>query len=433
MARAEGLREDALALLMQARAIADGDPDQDDLNRMEALVTEARAKLSASEAAFAAGDCAGGRPRIVNLHDGGLLDGRGTPAVARDITGQPIPFPGGPGSGFGGPGLARVLRPDQRIASVMPHAGEAGTEGLTVARMIRAMITGDHTGMPMFAAALGTGSGPAGGYLVPVPLAANLIDLARNQARVIQAGALTVPMTSSTLAIAKLTGDPSAEWKPENEPLSAASDMTFDRVQLQAKTLMAVAKVSLELAEDGQDVNGTIDRSISAALALQLDRAALRGVGIPGNDPIRGILSTDGIHHLEGLLTSYDSFSYAVEDIRTSNEEPNAVIYGAGVAGALDRLKDQTDQPLRPPDSFGNLRKFVSNQVDAEAYVADWTQLLLGMRTQVTIEASRVAGDGTTSAFMSGQVWIRAYLRADVALARPAAFAVIDGLGGVSS
>jgi hypothetical protein len=35
---------------------------------------------------------------------------------------------------------------------------------------------------------------------VPAPLSARVIDLARNQTRVFQAGAVTVPMTSQTLA-----------------------------------------------------------------------------------------------------------------------------------------------------------------------------------------------------------------------------------------
>jgi HK97 family phage major capsid protein len=40
---------------------------------------------------------------------------------------------------------------------------------------------------------MGEGTGPAGGHLVPTPLAASVIDLARNATRVIQAGAVTVP------------------------------------------------------------------------------------------------------------------------------------------------------------------------------------------------------------------------------------------------
>jgi hypothetical protein len=43
-----------------------------------------------------------------------------------------------------------------------------------------------------------------GGHLVPTALSSRVIDLARNQARVFQAGAITVPMGAQTLKLAKV-------------------------------------------------------------------------------------------------------------------------------------------------------------------------------------------------------------------------------------
>jgi hypothetical protein len=53
---------------------------------------------------------------------------------------------------------------------------------------------------------------------------------------------------------------------------------------------------------------------------------------------------------------------------------------------------------------------------------------MIGVRTNMTMEISRVAADSTGSAFSSMQWWIRAYLRADVQLAHPAAFVVLNGI-----
>jgi hypothetical protein len=44
------------------------------------------------------------------------------------------------------------------------------------------------------------------------------------------------------------------------------------------------------------------------------------------------------------------------------------------------------------------------------------------------MEISRTAADSTGSAFTNAQVWIRAYLRADVQLAHPRAFNVLSGI-----
>ncbi len=64
----------------------------------------------------------------------------------------------------------------------------------------------------------------------------------------------------------------------------------------------------------------------------------------------------------------------------------------------------------------------------SEAYVGDFTKLLIGVRTELALEISREAADGTGSAFGNLQVWVRCYMRADVAVMRPTAFGVVTGV-----
>jgi HK97 family phage major capsid protein len=84
------------------------------------------------------------------------------------------------------------------------------------------------------------------GHLVPTPLSSRVIDLARNASRVLQAGAITVPMGSQTLKLARLTGEGTPAWKNENASITAA-DMTFDSVTFQARTLVRLVTLSVEL------------------------------------------------------------------------------------------------------------------------------------------------------------------------------------------
>ena len=85
------------------------------------------------------------------------------------------------------------------------------------------------------------------------------------------------------------------------------------------------------------------------------------------------------------------------------------------------------------------MKKYPTNQIptnlvhgntsdNSEVYVADWSSLLITMRTQLTIEISRVAADGSGSAFSNMQIWIRAYLRMSSALLRPERFVLISGV-----
>jgi HK97 family phage major capsid protein len=129
----------------------------------------------------------------------------------------------------------------------------------------------------------------------------------------------------------------------------------------------------------------------------------------------------------------------AITTIRENNGDPNAYIIAPRTEGALDKLKDTTNQPLRPPPSVEDLRRLVSAQVPvnltqgtasnaSDAYVGQYDELLIGVRRRLVIEASKEASDATDSAFRQLQVHIRAYLRADVGVAQPSHFVAIVGI-----
>jgi HK97 family phage major capsid protein len=90
-------------------------------------------------------------------------------------------------------------------------------------------------------------------------------------------------------------------------------------------------------------------------------------------------------------------------------------------------------QPLVPPAAVQAVPEFLTNQIPiqgtspdmTDVYVGDFSQLMIGLRTSFRLEVSRVAGE----AFERLQIWVRAYLRADVQLARPEAFAVLTDVG----
>lgn len=337
------------------------------------------------------------------------------------------------GSGRG----VRVLKPEQRLASLVQDEPESR---ISFDRFVRGIVTGNWEGVDPEQRAMSIGTPTAGGYLVPAALSARVIDKARNAARIFQAGAQTVPMESSTLKLARVVGDPTAAWKVENAQ-ATASDMTLDSVDLTARTLMSIVKSSVELVEDAEGVDGVIENALSAALALELDRAALRGAGTPPEP--RGVRNTSGVGiqsmGANGATATYAAISSAVQTVREANGEPNAAIIAPRTAGTFDRLVDSTGQPLRPPTSFEDLDILTTAQLPvnltqgsstdtSEVYVGQWNELLIGVRTNLTIEVSRQASTGGESAFDRLQVHIRAYLRADVGVAQPSHFVVVTGV-----
>jgi HK97 family phage major capsid protein len=340
----------------------------------------------------------------------------------------------------------RALRNNEDLETSVRHNLPDGIRGheLSLGRLLRGWVFGDWKGAEAEKRAGSIGDNTLGGFLVPSPLGTRIIDLSRKKARVLQAGAMTVPMESNSLTLAKVTADPTPNWKAENAQ-GTFSDATFGKLEFVAKTLVALIKVSVELFEDALNLETVVESSMSQALSLELDRAALYGSGAAA-EPL-GIVNTTGVgvHDMGtngAVVTNYDPFSQAVEKILTANgpSEGLAAILAPRTWGVLDRLKEATtNAPLGAPASFESLRKLVTNQVPitrvqgsannaSDVFVGDFTQLLIGTRTQLVIEVSRQAGDSSGSAFRDMQIWLRAYLRADVGVALPGYFTKIIGI-----
>ena len=309
-----------------------------------------------------------------------------------------------------------------------------GANDLSLDRVIRGIATGYWAGAEAEKRAMSEGTATAGGHLVPAPLAARVIDKARSQSVAVQAGASTVPMDSETLKYATVTGDPTIAIVGEGSAISD-SDFTFGSSTLTAFKLASLHFVSLELLEDANNLESFIESSLAEQFALGMDNQVLNGTG---SSAPTGILNTSGINSVavSGALANYDKFSDGVGEIRKDNfYNPLGMVIHPRDVAALDKLKDTTNQPLVPPQSYSALNMFQSSQLaidggsgsdESNIIIGDFSELLLGMRTELRLEISREAKD----AFEKGQVAIRAYMRFGVSIPRPTAFCKLTGVQG---
>lgn len=321
------------------------------------------------------------------------------------------------------------------------YAAERGAERLRFGAVVRALALGDKAGLsPLELRVLSEGTDASGGYTVPEILAASFIDRVRNAMVCMRAGAVTVPMTSDVLNIARLgqpdSGSPdiaAPTWKVENDPIPE-SDLYLERVRFTAKTLPTYLRLSVELSEDSTNVDAIIEREMAQALALELDRACLLGSG-SGAVP-RGIRNQSGVGVTSYAGVQPDDYDFVIDAIGRvwgQNHEPNARITNAALATLMAKFKGQDNQPLRVPDVVAAVPAYRTNQIpsvgaspdSSTLFVGDFTQLLVGLRTSFRLEVSRVAGD----VFKNLQIAVRAYLRADVQLAHPEAFDVTTDVG----
>jgi HK97 family phage major capsid protein len=342
----------------------------------------------------------------------------------------------------------RVLAPKDRMVDLVEPSAHSD---LSVGKCLRGIVTGRWDNAEAERKAMTEGTLGSGGYLLPSPLSAQIIDKVRNAACVVRAGAITVPMDAASLAMARVTADPSCAWHSENAEITA-SEPTFDRVNFAAHTLASLATMSVELFEDVANADSIVTATIGKVLALELDRACLLGTGVaPQPKGIRNQTSvvidsttfgTDGAAISTTTPTGAVGWDWLAKQISALwgvNENPNAVIYAPRTAGELDLLRATTGEPLGPPNSVANLQRLFTNQIPinqtqggssdcSSAFVGDFSAALIGMRRDVVVEVSRFASVGSTSLFSTLGVGIRAYLRADFQVARPGAFRVVTGI-----
>jgi HK97 family phage major capsid protein len=341
-------------------------------------------------------------------------------------------------AGASNPVTPDILLPNMSMADwASRHGLSEGYEGRSFDAYIRGLIHDRNYEQR----AMSEGTLTAGGHVVPTPVAADVIDLARNATRVVQAGAVTVPMTSQTLKFPRLTAEGSPAWHAENAGITDA-DLTLDSVTFTARTLTRLVKVSVELVDDApEQTEGLIARSFAGQIALEVDRVALRGSGT-APEP-RGVLNTSGVtvttHGANGatLATAGMGYDFPLDAqgvVMGNNFTPNAHIGAPRTVVGLAKLKEATTNAYLAPPAM-NLPMLPTKQVPinltvgtstdaSEVYTAQWDMLMIGMRTELRILPLR-------ERFIdNGQYGFLAWLRADIQLAQPSAFVVDTGVRG---
>lgn len=296
--------------------------------------------------------------------------------------------------------------------------------------------------------ALGEGTDSAGGYLVPVEHSNRLIEMLRSRTAVRAAGATVIPMGSDTLQIPSQTGGATAYWVAENAQITA-SDQTWGQVQLQAKKLAALTKLSAELFEDSDpQVEALVMADLARVLALEEDLKYLRGDGA-GNTPT-GLESISGVNvdsttlGANGAAPTFDNLVNMLYNLDADNvpAEGRAWIVHPRTVNSLRKVKDSQNKylwadpgaPGDPPTLWGypvftstsvpiNETKGTSSDCST-IYLGAWPEFVIGQRKALELRASDAAGN----AFEYDQVFIRAIMRVDCNVRHAGSFEALKGV-----
>lgn len=329
-----------------------------------------------------------------------------------------------------------------RALNRIPDVLDSG-DPLSFGKYLRGSLTGRWDGAENELRAHNALSGAtssAGGILVPEILSAEIVDLARAQTRVIEAGARVVPMANRKVTVPKWVSDPVPEWRAENSPF-AEDDGEMGSVELVAKGLGVVTKVSLELLED-TDVQGELEMAFARAFAQVIDHAALYSPGGEDEDdnPLpTGVKFWPGVNvqaaATNGATPTWATLVDGVGRLRDANEEPTAQIMADRTARTLALLTGGDGQYIAPPSYLDEVPRLTTGQVPtnlttgtstgntSDVFTADWSRLLIGVRSELRIIVlnERYLPD-------SGQIGFLCHWRGDTAVTRAKAFDVVTGV-----
>lgn len=310
-------------------------------------------------------------------------------------------------------------------------------QGPSIGRLLRGIVLGgranDANELETERKALGVSSDPAGGYTVAGALANEWIDLLRSQMVLSQAGARTVPMTTGSLSMARVTSDPVVSWHGENSAI-AASDPTFGAITLNAKTVVCLVKMSLELSQDSANIEQIMQSTIVSAMASAIDSAGLVGVTENVGVAPSGVIGLTDRKKVEsiGNITNLDYIVDGMYELMLTNipvESIGAMVAHPALWRRMAKIKDGDGNPLAVAAEVTKLRKLWTTAAPlaggntATAVIADWRDLLFGVRQDIQVRVLQEAFLGSNL-----QVAVLAYARVDFAATRHTSFCTLEGI-----
>jgi HK97 family phage major capsid protein len=351
--------------------------------------------------------------------------------LARTAEGKPLTEERGAGDVW-------ALKREQRMTDFIAARSKQKVEPLSAGRLIGAIMKGDFRDAELEHRTMGSGVNTLGGFFVPDLVSATVIDLARNASVMLAGGALTIPMVSNSLNVVRVLTDPTANYRGEGQVI-VESDATFDSILMSPRSLAALVRVNNELLDDIPQFGAQLDQQLAAALAIALDKSAIYGdVTKPSGLRFASGVSEVSMGTNGAALANFDNFLDLIKTVELANGAPDTLIWAPRAKNSMAKLVTGISgdlTKLMPAPDFAALRKLVTNQitqtetqgssgVSASAYIGGFSNCAFAMRQQVQVEISRQSSD----VFTKNQSHIRAILRADFALLRPALIGRLVGI-----
>ena len=261
----------------------------------------------------------------------------------------------------------------------------------------------------------------AGGNLVATELSSDFISLLKNSSVLAQTGSTILTGLTGNISIPRQGSQQTSYWVGEGSNVTE-SDMTIEQVNMTPRTIGAMTDISRKLLiQSSLDVESLVRSSLASSVALEIDRAALYGLG-SSSEPL-------GLHNVTGIATenvgnndpSFGDVVIMESDISVGNALTGSLAYvtRANIAGAMKvKTKDSGSGRFVNEDGVVNgYPLYVSNQIEAgDIWFGNWSELILGYWSGLDLQVDPYTGGASVN------VRVRVLTDVDVAVKHPASF-----------
>jgi len=250
----------------------------------------------------------------------------------------------------------------------------------------------------------------------------SFIELLRNRLALNTLGVTMLTGLQGPVSIPRQTGASTAYWVAEGgEPTE--SQPSVDQVSLVAKTLGAYTEFSRRLMlQSSIDVEQMVRTELATVIALEIDRAALYGLGSSsqpeGLKLVTGI-NTEDFNAANPTYTELVSMESKIAadnaDIGAMSYLTNSTIYGG--FKTTEKASNTAQFVLEPGGTVNGYSVVRSNQIaSGDVFFGVWNQMIMGMWGALDIQVNPYALD------KSGGVRVTALQDVDVAVRHPESF-----------
>lgn len=267
----------------------------------------------------------------------------------------------------------------------------------------------------------------AGAFVDTSAQGQSLIELYRNKMHVVALGARVLTGLQGNLAIPSQTGGATASWLSEDATITASAQ-TVGQVSLTPHRLAGATAFTYQLlAQSSQDVENFVRNDLMTVLAIEKDRAALKGSGVSG-EPL-GIYGTAN-KSTSVTLAGANSMTYAnavqfETNVALNNADMGSLGYLTSVqakanAKLIAEINSTNSNPVWKGDMVNGYTARATNQLTTLPSVifGNWSDLIIGdwASNEVIVDPYSLS--------MQGQVRIVMQQLTDVAIRHAKSFSI---------